>query len=98
MVVASEPFDDEQGWNCVPDLSLLIADQHQCVVTPLSTGAASPLDPSASGAGAPAVAEEDGDGAPSGKTNRAASGAGAPAVAEEDGDGAPSGLINRRIS
>jgi gamma-glutamyl hercynylcysteine S-oxide hydrolase len=74
MVVASEPFDDEQGWNCVPDLSLLIADQHQCVVTPLSIGAA-PLEPvnsstAAGGAGAPAVAEEDGGGAPSGSNNR----------------------------
>jgi glutamine amidotransferase len=101
MVVASEPFDDEQGWHCVADLSLLTADQHQCQVTPLPIERPSPLNPSthttaAGGAGAPTVAEEDGDGASSGKTNRAAGGAGAPTVAEEDGDGAPSGKTNRR--
>jgi glutamine amidotransferase len=44
MVLASEPFDDEPGWQCVADLSLLVADQHQCLVTPLETTTA-PLRP-----------------------------------------------------
>jgi glutamine amidotransferase len=35
MVVASEPFDDDPAWRCVPDRSLVVADASQCSITTL---------------------------------------------------------------
>lgn len=39
-VVASEPSDDEPGWNDVPDRSLLVLTPDGCAVTPLPKGTA----------------------------------------------------------
>jgi glutamine amidotransferase len=46
MVVASEPFDDEDGWHAVADRCLVVADRHDCKMTPLDKGMSTVTAPS----------------------------------------------------